>query len=454
MRDDSEVGPITAKPTPTEPVGGQNAARAADVSTSPAWRSFARQERTLIALNLAVLAMLLAIHVGFSSVVGSLSIAAYLLFCGRFVMQAVEWMLLSDGGIRGSERNARWYGAASIVLHIAFASLLSIVSEVEHSHYVVLMLIPIIAAAFRLPAWGVALTVIGASALAFVEVYLFYRKYPPSELAEYFEAATVSLVYAVAAAVVRLLVREVQDRERRLSQTLDDLREAQATLVQSERLAAIGRLASSLAHEIRNPVSMISASLRRTRNGSGGRPVAELAAIAEAEAAKLERITTDFLQYARTPQLTLRPHRLTEVAATVIDLASAAAEESSVRLRVEPSGEDSVAVLCDPQHLYRAVLNLVRNAIEASPQGGEVLLHAVKRGARGVLSVCNAGGPMPDHVVERLYEPFVSNKPGGTGLGLSIARSIARAHGGDLILADNTEQRVCFEIALPLEGDA
>lgn len=421
--------------------------------TASEWNSFAQQERTLIALNLGVLATLLVIHVGFSSIVGSLSVTAYLLFCGRFVMQAVEWMLLSEGGIRGSSQLSRWYGAASIVLHIAFASLLSIVSEVEHSHYVVLMLIPIIAAAFRLPAWGVASTVIAASALAFVEVYLFYRKYPPSELAEYFEAATVSLVYAVAAAVVRLLVREVRDRERRLSRTLDELCVAQETLLQSERLAAVGRLSSSLAHEIRNPVSMIAASLRRARSGTGGRPVEELAAIAEAEASKLERITTDFLQYARTPQLKLRPHGLTEAAAAVVDLASGAAEESGVRLRVDRSGDDAVAVLCDPQHLYRAVLNLVRNAIEASPHGGEVLLRAAQRGAQGVLSVCNAGGPMPDHVVKRLYEPFVSNKPSGTGLGLSIARSIARAHGGDLILTDNTEQRVCFEIALPLEGD-
>lgn len=439
---------------PTADLSGSDGASPSPVAASAEWQGFARQECTLIALNLGVLATLLAIHVGFSSIVGSLSVTAYLLFCGRFVMQAVEWMLLSEGGIRGSARLTRWYGAASIVLHIAFASLLSIVSEVEHSHYVVLMLIPIIAAAFRLPAWGIALTVIGASALAFVEVYLFYRKYPPPELAEYFEAATVSLVYAVAAAVVRLLVREVRDRERQLARTLDDLRLAQATLVQSERLAAIGRLSSSLAHEIRNPVSMIAAALRRTRSVSGGRPVEELAAIAEAEASKLERITTDFLQYARVPQLTLRPHVLTQVAAAVVDLASASAEEFSVRLTVEPSGDESVVVLCDPQHLYRAVLNLVRNAIEASPQGGEVFLHAARRGARGVLSVCNAGGPMPDHVAERLFEPFVSSKPTGTGLGLSIARSIARAHDGDLILTENTEQRVCFEVTLPLEGDA
>lgn len=434
--------------TPPDP------AVAAHLPDSAAWQSFARQERTLIAMNLAVLATLLAIHVGFSSVVGSLSIAAYLLFCGRFVVQAVEWMLLSEGGLRGSARLARWYGAASIVLHIAFASLLSIVSEVEHSHYVVLMLIPIIAAAFRLPVTGLVLTVIGASALAFIEVYLFYRKYPPPEFAEYFEAATVSLVYAVAAAVVRLLVREVRERERQLSRTLAELRLAQATLVQSERLAAIGRLSSSLAHEIRNPVSMIAASLRRTRSGAGGRPIEELAAIAEAEASKLERITTDFLQYARTPQLTLRPHGLAEVAAAVADLASAAAEESDVRLRVEPSGDDSTVVMCDPQHLYRAVLNLVRNAIEASPPGGEVTLHVARRDARGVLSVCNAGGPMPDHVADHLFEPFVSSKPSGTGLGLSIARSIARAHGGDVLLSENTDQRVCFEVSLPLEGDS
>lgn len=417
------------------------------------WRDFARQERSIIGMNLGVLVTLLAIHLAFGSVIGSLSAASYLLFCGRTAMQGIEWVLLGEGVIRGSDRLVRWYGTASIFLHIAFASLLSIVSEVEHSHYIVLMLIPIIAAAFRLPVAGLAMTVLAASGLAFLEVYLFYERYPPVEPSEYFEAATVSLVYAVAAAVVRLLAHEIRDHQRRLAEALDVLRTTQTTLIRAERLAAIGHLSGSLAHEIRNPVAIIAASLRRAREGHPGRRADELTAIAEEEASKLERITTDFLQYARTPQLRLRACDLQDIAAAVVDIASAAAEEAGVRVLLDRSPDTAVPVTCDPQHLHRAVLNLVRNAIEASRPGEDITLAVSVRAGAGVLGVCNAGGPIPDDVTARLYEPFVSGKAGGTGLGLSIARSLVRAHRGDLVLAQNHAERVRFEITLPLRED-
>ena len=414
---------------------------------------FSKQESALIALNLGVLATLVLIHVAFASIVGALSSGAYLLFCGRFAMQAGEWIALNTGVIRGSDRLARWYGVVSIILNVAFAAVISIVSEVEHSHYIVLMLIPIIAAAFRLPVGGLAFTVLGASALAFLEVYLFYRQYPPADASEYFEAATVSLVYMVAGASARLLARELRRHETELNTALHELTEAQETLVRTERLAAVGRLSSALAHEIRNPVAMIAASLRRAREGTGARSPDELIGVAGEEAGKLERLTSDFLEYARGHRPALHPYDLASVGGAVVDLASASAEEAGVTLALDAPVRP-VEVSCDPHRMHRAVLNLVRNAIEATPRGGVVRIGVEARAGDGVLSVSNPGGPIPPGVVDRLFEPFATGKPGGTGLGLPIAWSIVRAHGGSIALAENTADRVRFEVRIPLERKA
>jgi signal transduction histidine kinase len=425
----------------------------ADSESCAAWRSFARQERVLIALNLCILVMLVVIHIGFSSVVGQLSIAAYLLLCFRFVMQAVEWMLLSSGAIRGSSALARVYGSLSIVINIAFAAALSIVSQIESSHYVVLMLIPIIAAAFRMSTPALIVTTTAASALAFVEVYVFYERHPPLQPAEYFEAATVALVYVVAATIVRLLGRQLRERERRLEAALTQLHAAQDALVEGERLAAVGRLSSSLAHEIRNPVAMIGASLRRVRSGAPSRNSDELVAIAEAESGKLERITTDFLQYARTPTPVLRSTDLRSVASAVCDIASASAEEASIELRLDLPA-DPVMLRLDATQLHRALLNLVRNAMEATGPLGVITISAGRRGSAAVLSVTNPGEQIPAEFVDRLFEPFATTRAGGTGLGLPIARSIAHLHGGALTLANNEPGNVRFEISLPITDHA
>lgn len=406
----------------------------------------------MIALNLGVLVTLVLIHMAFSSVVGMLSVSAYLLFCGRIVMQAGEWVVLRAGLVPESDRLSHWYGAGSIVINVGFAGLISIVSQVEHSHYIVLMLIPIIAAAFRLSLAGLVLTIVGAAGLALLEVYLFFLRYPPAMMSEYFEAATVSLVYVIAGTAARLLSHELQRREERLRYALAELRAAQQTLVRSERLAAVGQLSGALAHEIRNPVAMIGASLRRAKNRDGNRDPSELIGIAEEEAGKLERITSDFLEYARDQRPDLRTYDLRDIAASVIDLAQASAEEVGVKIESDPA-HDPAMVLCDPQRLHRAALNLVRNALEASAEGRTVRVSVASLDHRGILWIENDGPAIPDELVSRLFEPFVTNKQSGTGLGLSIARSIVRAQNGEVALGVNSDTLIRFEIQLPLANE-
>lgn len=424
----------------------------APTSPSPEWSLFVRQERVLIVLNLTIIAALVAIHVGFSSVVGSLGLAAYLCFCIRFAMQAVEWSLIEQGVWPTTPRAAKVYGVCSVLFNILFAALLSICSEIASSHYAVLMLIGVVAAAFRLSPALLGLVTALASALAFVEVTIFYHRHPPLDPTEYFEAATISLVYITVAVVVRLLLTQLRDRQHQLEAAIAQLRTTQAELVRSERLAAVGELSSALAHEVRNPVAMIAASLRRVRQGNSSRSSEDLCAIAELEAGKLERLTSDFLSYAKPQRLNTRLVDLRDLAGAACDTAGSAAEEQGVAI-VRTFAAQAVPIQADAPQLHRAILNLLRNATEASTPGDVVGVEVFLRGDDAVLAVENPGRAIPAAQLDRLFEPFSSHKPNGTGLGLAISHSACEAHGGSLRLAVNGPEVIRFEIAIPHVSD-
>jgi signal transduction histidine kinase len=104
----------------------------------------------------------------------------------------------------------------------------------------------------------------------------------------------------------------------------------------------------------------------------------------------------------------------------------------------------------DPAQIQQALLNLVMNAIDASPQGGTVRLQSDWDGSSEVrMSVTNPGPEIPEKVMPRIFEPFFTTKARGTGLGLAIARNIARAHGGELSVSSNQHDNVCFCLRLP-----
>jgi signal transduction histidine kinase len=255
------------------------------------------------------------------------------------------------------------------------------------------------------------------------------------------------MAYAVVAAVVRLLARIVQNREARLRDSLERLAATQAQLVAEEQLAAVGRMSAALAHEIRNPAAMILASLEESAEAHSPEQQARMREIMRGEIARLERLTGDFLTYARGRPPEPEVGDLLVSAGYVVEIARASAAARSLRIRCEGS---SVVASFDQHQVQQALLNLVRNAVEASPEGAEVLLTVRAAEQTASVSVANQGPSIPTETLSRLFEPFTSTKPGGSGLGLAVSRAIARAHGGDLVLATNSDSRVCFELRLPL----
>jgi two-component system sensor histidine kinase AtoS len=170
-------------------------------------------------------------------------------------------------------------------------------------------------------------------------------------------------------------------------------------------------------------------------------------AIARSEAARLERLTSDFLSYARPSEPKRTPVALGQVLGYIAEIANVQASKRGIRIVVE--GEDGLQANVDREQLQRALLNLLLNAIDATPHGGHVAVRCSRPSAQSVeLQVENSGDPIPEEVLSRIFEPFYTTKPHGTGLGLAISRNIARVQGGDLVVTRNDPGHVCFAMTV------
>ncbi len=407
------------------------------------------QESILVLLNLGLLTAIAVVHVLFGPALGPPNSAFFAVLMGRFLMQTLELAWLNGGQTPPSSQALKAYGGASIWVNIGFAFVIALLGGKEETHYVVLMVIPVIAAAFRYGVAGIAVVVAATTGLTFLEVWIYYRRHVPMGTTEYFEATNVVLVYGVVAPVVALLVGRLRREQGRLRDSLVELERARDRLVSEEKLAAVGRFASAIAHEVRNPVAMIVSSLELAKDGTADPSQREeWREIAAGEARRLETLTSDFLLYARQRKPERRRTPVATAVGYVADLAQARLTQAGLQAAVECS-EELVADF-DPFQVHQALLNLVVNACDATPSGGRITVGARRATGGGVeFFVENSGEAIPVSVTPKLFEPFFTTKPRGSGLGLAISRAIARSHGGDLVLEANEPGRVRFALRIP-----
>src|SRR6267143_6447016 len=222
--------------------------------------SFRWQELTFAILDLALLAALLCGHALFAahfgtataSLVGVLG-AGFLSQLGELIWIETRSQALTDGGVRRLT-------ISLMVWDVALAVTLGVLADRVDSPYYVLMLVPILLAAFRRSLRETLDVVVTASAFQFYVGWHFFQLHPPSEADEYFEAGTVSLIFLLTRVPVWFLVNHLRRTEIGLAETLTELAKARERLMQEEKRAAVGRLSAAIAHEIRNPVAMISSS--------------------------------------------------------------------------------------------------------------------------------------------------------------------------------------------------
>jgi signal transduction histidine kinase len=242
---------------------------------------------------------------------------------------------------------------------------------------------------------------------------------------------------------------------------MSDVTDSRVTAEQSheqflsaEKLAAVGRLAAGVAHEIRNPLNSLRLWLFAIEKTIG--PTAhmehELHMIAD-EIERLERIVRHFLEFSRPPALRLRGLCLPPLLAKTMELFTLRAEEQQVRLHYEDTA-GLPPVMGDVEQLQQVLLNLLGNALDATPAGGEIHLKATAEGdsagrAMVVIRFRDTGPGMPDDIRERIFEPFFSTKRDGTGLGLCISAQIAAAHAGRLTVESSSPSGSTFALWIP-----
>lgn len=239
----------------------------------------------------------------------------------------------------------------------------------------------------------------------------------------------------------------------------DELFALEEQVRRADRLAALGQLTAGLAHEIRNPLASIKTSveLLAAKAHLHERPEGEpdFAAIILEETSRLDRILTDFLQFARAEQSrpSDEPQRanFAEAARRVFDLTEPRRKETGVRASIDAERLNSAVAIC-PSHLHQVLLNLLLNAIDAMPNGGDFrVAFSESDGERLTVIVEDSGPGIPADLARKIFDPFFSTKDQGTGLGLAIAERILDSHGGSIALAPS-DSGACsrFVLRLPL----
>jgi two-component system sensor histidine kinase HydH len=412
------------------------------------FESFRQQEMVFAVLNLFVLGALLLLHSVFSSLLGSPSTSLLLTLGAAFLLRMLELLWLWAGAPSLSRVSADFIAWASISFNLGLALVLTLLTNREDSPYFVLLALPVLQAAYRFGLLACIGVLVMSDAMTFFWVWHFASFHPPVHVSEYFEAGVISLVYALMGLLVWLLVNQLRRDQERLSDNFSELQRAREKLLVEEKLAAVGRLSSAVAHEIRNPVAIIHSSLATAeRVGLAEEDRKDMYSIARAEAERLEKLTGDFLGYARPAS----PRRglivVADMLGYIAEVARVHASKKGITISVEADGD--LCASLDRDQVQRALLNLLFNAVDAAGQGGALVVRAMARPNGWLeLQVENSGDPIPEEVLSHMFEPFYTTKPQGTGLGLAISRNIARVHGGELWVAGNENGQVCFAMTI------
>lgn len=229
-------------------------------------------------------------------------------------------------------------------------------------------------------------------------------------------------------------------------------RGAEARSRRDERLAAVGTLAAGLAHEVRNPLNsaLLQLQLLERRIDQGRlepEPLRSVASLVKDEIRRLDRLVEDFISFARPRPLMLEPTDVGALVSSVAELVRPDAAAKNVALELEPAPALAPVEL-EPERMRQVLLNLIRNAFEAMPEGGRLYLRvgAAARPGGARIEVEDTGSGIPGGAA--VFEPFYSTKSAGTGLGLAIVHRIVTEHGGS-IEVESAPGRTCFAIVLP-----
>jgi signal transduction histidine kinase len=259
-------------------------------------------------------------------------------------------------------------------------------------------------------------------------------------------------VAAARAEAEALSVRE-QEKSRELQRALDELESSQGALVRAEKLAAVGQLAASVGHELRNPLAAVRNAnayiAKKVKQQQNGDPrVEQFAQLVEKELDVCAKIIGDLLDFARERPLVLAPTPLRDLVEEAINLVP----PSKVQIVNAIAGDLPIPVV-DKEQFRQVIINITQNAVEATGDhrdDGRVTLRAEKRDGGMFRLVVEDDGPgIPEEVIAKMFEPLFTTKVKGTGLGLAIVSGIIKRHQGTISVHSKVGKGTRFTIDWP-----
>ena len=248
--------------------------------------------------------------------------------------------------------------------------------------------------------------------------------------------------------------KELERTTGRLTEVYRELQQNFEQMKRAERLFAVGQLAAGLAHELRNPLGSVAGAAGILQRNAHLEPKhQECLEIIQKESQRLNRLLTDFLDFARPRSPRYQSVEVNALVNSVIQLVAHGAGRNAVELRtnVEPH---LPPVEGDEELLKQMLLNLVMNAVQATGDGGDVLVAASLQREKVRISVCDHGCGIAPDSRDRIFDPFFTTKEAGTGLGLPVAHQIVEQHGGTLTAEANADSGMTFSALLPLRREA
>jgi two-component system sensor histidine kinase AtoS len=243
-----------------------------------------------------------------------------------------------------------------------------------------------------------------------------------------------------------------EQMEEKIQKTTAALRKIEAQLILSEKLAALGQLAAGIAHEIRNPLTSINILIHSLRESlSSKNSHREDLKVIEEEIDRINEIVDQFLRFARPSPPLLEKAEVPSIFEETLQLLRPQVEKQ--RISVQKNFRSLPPITIDKEQMKQVVLNLLLNAIQAMPEGGRLKLSGkIPTGNQWIqLSIQDSGIGIPPADMDKLFDPFFSNREGGIGLGLSIAHRIIDQHHGRIEVESTPDKGTLFTIWLPLE---
>ena len=265
-----------------------------------------------------------------------------------------------------------------------------------------------------------------------------------------FGGAMVLVTLLFAAYLLNIHTTRALSRER--DEVTAEVERIQRRLRQQERASAMGRLAAAVAHEVRNPLNAVWLLLERLERETVATPetaakFTEFIRVTKDEMKRLNKIVDDFVEFTRTRPPVTQQIDPAAIVRDVCCLEQGVLAGQGVTLRQEAG--PCTPITADPQQITQALVNIVKNAREATPAGGEIAVRVSQDGAWTVFSVEDTGPGLSTEAREHAFDLYFTTKKGGSGIGLAVTRRIVEQHHGDIQLLDRAPHGTIVEMKLP-----